>query len=142
MNRAERAQPAQGAMAEKTVLLVEDNADIRNIYATALASEGYTVVEATNGEEGIRLARTTSPRLILMNIALPLVDGWKATAVLKQDPRTREIPVVAITAFTRSRDRLRARSLGCAAYLPKPCEPSRLLKEVRRLIGSVGADGE
>lgn len=140
MKDAERAQPAQGAMAEKTVLLVEDNADIRNIYATALASEGYTVVEATNGEEGIRLARSISPRLILMNIALPLVDGWKATAVLKQDPRTREIPVVAVTAFTRSRDRLRARSLGCASYLPKPCEPSRLLEEVRRLIGSGDED--
>ncbi len=142
MKGAERAQPAQGAMAEKTVLLVEDNADIRNIYATALASEGYTVVEATNGEEGIRLARSISPRLILMNIALPLVDGWKATAVLKQDPRTRDIPVVAVTAFTRSRDRLRARSLGCASYLPKPCEPSRLLEEVRRLIGSGDAEGD
>ncbi len=128
----------QGAMGEKIVLLVEDNADIRNIFATALVSEGYTVVEAVNGEEGIRLARAISPRLILMNIALPLVDGWKATAVLKRDPRTKEIPVVAITAFTRSRDRQRARSLGCASYLPKPCEPSRLLEEVRRLIGSAG----
>ncbi len=77
-----------------------------------------------------------------MNVALPLVDGWKATAILKQDPRTRDIPIIAVTAFTRSRDRQRARSLGCAAYLPKPCEPSRLLQEVRRVIGRAPAADE
>ncbi len=126
-------------MIERPVLLVEDNPDIRDIYATALRGDGYAVAEAADGEEGIRLARSLSPRLILMNVALPLVDGWKATAILKQDPRTRDIPVVAVTAFTRSRDRQRARSLGCASYLPKPCEPSRLLEEVRRLIGAADA---
>ena len=127
-------------MQENTVLLVEDNADIREIYGTALRSDGYAVVLAADGEEGIRLARSVAPRLILMNVALPLVDGWKATAILKQDPRTRDIPIVAVTAFTRSRDRLRARSLGCTSYLPKPCEPSRLLEEVRRILGAAGAE--
>lgn len=125
-------------MEEKTVLLVEDNQDIREIYETALRNDGYTVVPAADGEEGIRLARSVAPDLILMNVSMPLVDGWKATAILKQDPRTRDIPVVAVTAFTRSRDRQRARSVGCASYLPKPCEPSRLLQEVRRLLGDAG----
>jgi len=123
-------------MQETIVLLVEDNAAIRDIFATVLSNDGYTVVQAADGEDGIRLARSIAPRLILMNVSLPLVDGWKATAILKQDPTTRDIPVVAVTAFTRSRDRQRARSLGCASYLPKPCEPSRLLEEVRRLIGA------
>ncbi len=127
-------------MQEKTVLLVEDNQDIREIYDTALRNDGYAVVQAADGEEGIRLARSVAPDLILMNVALPLVDGWKATAILKRDPRTRDIPVLAVTAFTRSRDRQRARALGCASYLPKPCEPSRLLEEVRRLIGTAGPD--
>ncbi len=127
---------AAGSVRQGPVLLIEDNPDIREIFATALRGDGYVVVEAADGEEGIRLARSASPRLILMNVALPLVDGWKATAILKQDPRTRDIPIVAVTAFTRSRDRQRARTLGCAGYLPKPCEPSRLLEEVRRLIGA------
>ena len=127
-------------MQENTVLLVEDNADIREIYATALRSDGFAVVLAADGEEGIRLARSVAPRLILMNVALPLVDGWKATAILKQDPKTRDIPIVAVTAFTRSGDRQRARSLGCTSYLPKPCEPSRLLEEVRRVLGPADAE--
>ncbi len=138
MSEGERAPEAPAPAGP--VLLVEDNSDTRNIYATALRGDGYSVAEAANGEDGIRLARSLLPRLIVMNVALPLVDGWKATAILKGDPKTRDIPVVAVTAFTRSQDRQRARSLGCASYLPKPCEPSRLLEEVRRLIGTAGPD--
>ena len=82
----------------KTVLLVEDNEDNRIVYSTILRHFGYTVTEALNGEEGIAKARTEKPDLILMDISIPDVDGWEATIVLKADPLTRAIPVVAVTA--------------------------------------------
>jgi CheY-like chemotaxis protein len=120
---------------ERKVLLVEDDSDTREIYRTILEEHGYRVLEAATGEEGLRLAREGDPDLILMNIAIPHIDGWEATVLLKDDPRTAHIPVIAITAFTRLQDARRAHAVGCSAYLPKPCDPSRLLAEVHRFIG-------
>ncbi len=83
---------------EKTVLLVEDNEDNRIVYATVLEHFGYRVLEATDGAEGVRLAREQRPDVVLMDISIPVIDGWQATSMLKEDPRTNAIPVIALTA--------------------------------------------
>src|SRR3954470_7455479 len=83
---------------EKTILLVEDNEDNRLIYVAALQFAGYRVLEAVTGAEGIRLARVEQPDLILMDISIPDLDGWEAATILKADPTTRHIPIVAVTA--------------------------------------------
>ena len=91
----------------KTVLLVEDNEDNRIVYSTILQHFGYVVTEALNGEEGIAKARNERPDLILMDISIPVIDGWEATQVLKRDPETRGIPIIALTAHALASDRER-----------------------------------
>ena len=119
----------------KTVLLVEDNEDNRIIYSTILQHFGYRVMEALNGEEGIAKARAEKPDLILMDISIPVIDGWEATQVLKRDPETRSIPIVALTAHALVSDREKAMEVGCDSYLAKPCEPKAVVSEVARFIG-------
>ena len=102
----------------KTVLLVEDNEDNRIVYSTILRHFGYAVTEALNGEEGIAKARAEKPDLILMDISIPIIDGWEATQVLKHDPATRHIPVHVIRASDD--DRSRSLRLGALAHLKKP----------------------
>src|ERR1043166_1909774 len=101
---------APSATSQKTVLLVEDNEDNRLIYATALRYAGYEVIEAVTGTEGVNLARSRRPDLILMDISVPEMDGWEATTLLKADPNTREIPVIAVTAHALPGDEERSRS--------------------------------
>jgi two-component system, cell cycle response regulator DivK len=101
----------------KTVLLVEDNEDNRIVYSTILRHFGYTVTEALNGEEGIAKARGERPDLILMDISIPIIDGWEATQVLKHDPATRDIPIIALTAHALASDREKAMEVGCDGYL-------------------------
>src|SRR5688572_17743123 len=96
-NVASSARPRMSANG-KTVLLVEDNEDNRIVYSTILRHFGYSVTEALNGEEGIAKARAEKPDLILMDISIPIIDGWEATQVLKHDPSTRDIPIIALTA--------------------------------------------
>ena len=120
---------------QKTVLLVEDNEDNRIIYATALRYAGYSVLEAITGPEGIRAARVEMPDLILMDISIPELDGWEATAVLKADPATRHIPIVAVTAHALPEDEHRSVTAGCDGYLAKPIPPARLIAEVDRRFG-------
>jgi CheY-like chemotaxis protein len=120
---------------DKTVLLVEDNEDNRIVYATVLEHFGYRVLEARDGEEGVRVARAEHPDLVLMDISIPVIDGWRATTILKGDPTTNRIPVIALTAHALPEDREKSRSVGCDSYLAKPCEPSRVLAEVRRVLG-------
>src|SRR5580765_4282575 len=105
------------------VLLVEDNEDNRIVYSTILKHFGYEVTEALNGEEGIAKARSEKPDLILMDISIPIIDGWEATQVLKHDPGTRDIPIIALTAHALASDREKAMEVGCDGYLAKPCEP-------------------
>lgn len=119
----------------KTVLLVEDNEDNRIVYSTILHHFGYRVMEALNGEEGIAKARSALPDLILMDISIPIIDGWEATQVLKHDPETRHIPIIALTAHALAADRERAIEVGCDSYLAKPCEPKAVVHEVERFIG-------
>ena len=123
-------------MARQRILLVEDNEDNRIVYTTVLLHFGYDVVSARNGEEGIRSARETIPDLILMDISLPVVNGWEATGVLKADPRTAHIPIIALTAHAMREDRERAYALGCDGFLTKPIEPRRVVKEIERILGA------
>lgn len=122
----------------KTVLLVEDNEDNRTVYRTILEHFGYGVIEARNGEDGVRMAREGNPALILMDISIPLIDGWEATRMLKSDPATAEIPIIALTAHALATDRAKAEEVGCDGYLAKPCEPRRVVSEVERFLGKDG----
>ncbi len=123
-------------MNEKTVLLVEDNEDNRIVYATVLQYFGFRVIEATDGAEGVRIARESHPDLVLMDISIPIIDGWNATSMIKGDPETQTIPVIALTAHALPEDRARSLSVGCDGYLAKPCEPSRVVAEVNRILGT------
>jgi two-component system cell cycle response regulator DivK len=121
------------------VLLVEDNEDNRTIYTTILRHCGHEVAEAGTGEEGIRLARELHPSVILMDVAMPGIDGWEATRRLKADPITAHIPVIALTAHAMAEDRQRATEAGCEGYLAKPIEPRRVVEEVEKLLARVAA---
>ena len=125
----------QTANETKTVLLVEDNEDNRFIYATALRYAGYDVIEAVSGRQGIEAAREQRPDLILMDISIPDVDGWEATIVLKADPLTRPIPIIAVTAHVLPGDERRSMEAGCDGYLAKPVAPATLIAEVDRRFG-------
>ena len=121
--------------ARKRILLVEDNEDNRIIYATALRFAGYEVLEAITGTEGVHQARTNHPDLILMDISVPELDGWEATAILKADPATRHIPIVAVTAHALPGDETRSMEAGCDGYLAKPISPALLIADVDRRFG-------
>ena len=120
----------------KTVLLVEDNEDNRTVYRTILEHFGYQVIEARNGEDGVNMAREQHPDLILMDISIPLIDGWEATRILESEPGTSQIPIIALTAHALATDRAKANEVGCDGYLAKPCEPRRVVAEVERFIGA------
>lgn len=121
-----------------TVLLVEDNPDNRGIYRTILEHNGIEVVEAEDGENGIRLAREQLPDLILMDVSIPGIDGWEATRILKGDEKTSGIPIIALTAHALPSDRERAAEAGCDGYIPKPALPRAVLREVERMLGLTG----
>jgi two-component system cell cycle response regulator DivK len=121
--------------AGQRLLLVEDNEDNRTIYSTLLRHLGYQVIEAQDGVQAIELARSEHPDLILMDISIPGMDGWEATRVLRGDPSTQSIPIVALTAHALDDDRERAAEVGFSSYLAKPVEPRAVVAEVRRLIG-------
>jgi len=121
---------------EATILLVEDNEDNQEIYRIILAHHGYTVLQAWDGECGVRMARDHAPDLILMDLTMPRMDGLEATRLLKADPATAAIPVVALTACTQREDMAAAAEAGCEAYLTKPVEPRRVAAEVRRILAN------
>ena len=118
----------------RTILLVEDNSDNRVIYRRALDHFGYTVLEALDGEEAIRLARESLPDLILMDISIPRVNGWEVTKILLADDATKHIPIVALTAHALPQDRARGVEVGFARYLTKPIEPRRVIEEIERVM--------
>jgi CheY-like chemotaxis protein len=124
-----------GLEGTRTVLLVEDSPETRDIYATLLEHEGYEVVTASSGDEGVVKAIEHRPDLILMNVCIPELDGWTCTRLLKNDSATRHIPIVVVTALSGTREQQLAQEVGLDGYLNKPCTPTRLLEEVRRWIG-------
>jgi CheY-like chemotaxis protein len=117
-----------------TVLLVEDNEDNQFVYRTILEHFNYRVIVAGDGEEGVRQAREAIPDVILMDVSIPVIDGLEATRIIKADPATAGIPVIALTAHALSEDRRRATEAGCDSYLSKPAEPKRVLAEVQRML--------
>lgn len=114
---------------------MEDNEDNRIIYSTVLRHLGYRVIEAQDGLQAVDLARSAQPDLILMDISIPRMDGWEATRILRRDPATRAIPIIALTAHALADDRERAAEVGFTSYLAKPIEPRAVVAEVRRWIG-------
>ena len=124
---------AHGIRGEPSVLVVDDYADSRQMYAELLAYAGYRVAEARDGAEAIAVAQRVLPDLIVMDLSLPVIDGWEATRRLKGDDLTRHIPVLALTGHAPERvagHSEDAREAGCDAFLAKPCSPDRLLEVV------------
>ena len=116
------------------ILLVEDNEMNRDMLSRRLVKRGYEVVIAVEGQQGVALARTDSPDLVLMDMSLPVLDGWEATRLLKSDPATRQIPIIALTAHAMAGDRERAREAGCDDFDTKPVELPRLLSKIEGLL--------
>ncbi len=128
-------QPNDGPL----VLVVEDYQDAREMYAAYLQFSGYRVAEATNGLEAIEKTIELMPDIILMDLALPKVDGWEATKRLKSDDRTKHIPIVALTGHALAGFAEGAREAGCDSFVTKPCLPDALVAEVRRMLASTGS---
>lgn len=116
------------------LLLVEDNEMNRDMLSRRLARKGYEVEIAVDGQEGIDRTRDSSPDLVLMDMSLPVVDGWEATRRLKADPATRTVPVIALTAHAMSDDRQKALDAGCDDYDTKPVDLGRLLGKIEKLL--------
>lgn len=116
------------------VLLVDDYPDAREMYAEYLDFSGFEVIEAANGMEALQRAAETGPDIILMDLSLPVMDGWEATRRLKADARTAHIPVVALTGHALAGISEGARKAGCDAFVTKPCLPEDLVKEIRKVL--------
>ena len=117
------------------ILLVEDNEMNRDMLSRRLQRRGHEVLVAVDGAQGLELARSAGPGLILMDMSLPVLDGWEATRQIKADPATSAIPVIALTAHAMSEDRERALSAGCDDYDTKPVEFPRLIAKIDALLG-------
>jgi CheY-like chemotaxis protein len=120
------------------ILLVEDNEMNRDMLSRRLQRRGYEVVIAVDGQEGLALAQSEAPDLILMDMSLPILDGWEATRQLKATPETKSIPVIALTAYAMSGDREKALEAGCDDYETKPIEMPRLLAKIEALFRKQG----
>ena len=116
------------------ILLVEDNEMNRDMLSRRLARKGYEVVLATDGGQGVEMAQAQAPDVILMDMSLPVLDGWEATRQLKADEKTRAIPVIALTAHAMAGDRERALGAGCDDYDTKPIEFPRLLAKIEAAL--------
>jgi two-component system, cell cycle response regulator DivK len=118
------------ATMSKTILVVEDQEDNRQILRDLLGSAGFRMVEAHDGEQALAMARSQRPDLILMDIQLPILDGYEATRAIKRDPALKHIPIIAVTSYALSGDETRAREAGCDAYVAKPYSTRHLLAKI------------
>ena len=116
------------------ILVVEDQDDLRDIARFALEGAGYQVVEAANGAEGVAMAAAERPDLVLMDIQLPVIDGYGATRQIKALPGMSKTPVIAVSSFAMKGDEEKARAAGCDAYVTKPYSPRQLLGIVRQYL--------
>jgi two-component system cell cycle response regulator DivK len=116
------------------VLVVDDYPDAREMYSEYLQFAGYDVIEAANGMEALQKAVEGAPDIILMDLSLPVMDGWEATRRLKADKRTADIPVVALTGHALAGISEGAKKAGCDAFVTKPCLPEDLVKEIQRVL--------
>ena len=117
------------------ILIVEDNEMNRDMLSRRLARRGFEVLVAADGGEGITMAKSQAPDLILMDMTLPVVDGWEASRQLKAESNTRDIPIIALTAHAMAGDRDKALQAGCDDYATKPVDLNRLLNTIENLLG-------
>ena len=122
------------------ILLVEDNELNRDMLARRLQKKGYSVVLAFDGKAGLEMGQSEAPDLILMDMSLPILDGWEATRRLKSAPETRSIPIIALTAHAMSADRVKAIEAGCDDYDTKPVDLTRLLGKIESLLSRVDTE--
>jgi two-component system, cell cycle response regulator DivK len=118
----------------RCILVVEDQMDNRQILRDLLGNAGYELLEAENGAEALTTVARQRPDLILMDIQLPVMDGYEATRRLKADPATKSIPIIVVTSYALSGDETKAREAGCDAYVTKPYSPRQLLGKVREFL--------
>jgi len=123
----------------KRILIVEDQEDNRMIMRDVLSSAGYDLIEAVNGEDGVKLAHSERPDLILMDIQLPIIDGYEATRQIKGSAVLKSIPIIAVTSYALSGDQAKARAAGCDGYVSKPFSPRELLARVREYLPDAAA---
>ena len=118
-----------------TILLIEDHEDNRRIVRDLVTSVGYDLIEATTGEDGVAMAESQAPDLILMDIQLPGIDGYEATRRIKANPACTGIPIIAVTSYALSGDEAKAQAAGCDGYVTKPYSPRVLLAKIREYLG-------
>ena len=118
----------------KRILVVEDQEDNRQIIRDMLSATDYQITEAENGEEALAAVAKQRPDLILMDIQMPIMDGYEATRRIKADPALCAIPIIAITSYALSGDEQKARAAGCDDYVPKPYSPRQLLAKIRQYL--------
>jgi CheY-like chemotaxis protein len=123
------------------LLLVEDNEENRDGLSRHLKRKGFDVHVAVDGQQGVEMAQAIAPDLVVMDMSLPVLDGWEATRRLKADPATRHIPVIALTAHAMAGDREKALQAGCDEYDTKPIEFARLLGKIQALLGGSESHG-
>ena len=119
-----------------TILIVEDDPMIRDVLSRLLVIEGHQVITANDGVQGVQRARTNRPDLIIMDMGLPLLNGWQATHRIRSMPATQRIPIIALTAYAMKEDRTRCLSVGCDEYEPKPVDFPRLAAKMHSLLSS------
>ncbi|GLS21994.1 response regulator [Labrys miyagiensis] len=119
----------------KRILMVEDNTDNRQIVRDLIAGTGYELIEAHDGAAGVAAAAVHKPDLILMDIQLPVMDGYEAARRIKADPALRHIPIIAVTSYALSGDEAKASAAGCDGYVAKPFSPRQLLAKIAEFIG-------
>jgi two-component system cell cycle response regulator DivK len=127
-------RPADEDPTAPLILIVDDFEDNRAMYAQYLSFSGFRVVEAANGKDALDKASELLPDLVVMDLSLPVMDGWEATRRLKSDDRTRKIPVLALTGHALGRHSEGARQAGCDGFVTKPCLPEDLVAEIRRML--------
>ena len=118
----------------KRILVVEDTEDNRQIIRDLLSSVGYELMEATDGAEGVAMAQSQHPDLILMDIQLPQMDGYEATRQIRATPELAQVPIIAVTSAALSGDEAKTRAAGCDGYIAKPFSPRKLLAKVREFL--------
>jgi two-component system cell cycle response regulator DivK len=122
----------------KRILVVEDQEDLRGVLRDLLIGSGYAVLEAPDGQAGIATAKADRPDLILMDIQMPVLDGYEATRQIKADPAVKATPIIAVSSFAMKGDEEKARAAGCDYYVTKPYSPLQLLRTIRGVLGDQG----
>jgi two-component system, cell cycle response regulator DivK len=121
-------------MSKKTILVVDDTDWNRELLVQLLEDE-FTILQAVDGAEGVRMTQEHKPDLILMDLGMPVMDGWEATRKIKADDAVKDIPIIAVTSHAMVGDEIDARKAGCDDYLPKPIDDELLLQKIQKFIG-------